>query len=183
MGYTTEFTGEIRIEPPLNANEVSFLRDFNESRRMIRRNGPLFVKGSGYYGQGSDADVIDYNSASGEDLSQWGWKNQPEDWREYYEPDGQPGLWCQWTPSDDGTVLEWDGGEKFYNAPEWMTYLINKLLSPAAGDYLVQHVNEDERLRYFTFDHVLNGVIDAEGEEAGDVWKLVVTDNVVSVQH
>jgi hypothetical protein len=29
-------------------------------------------------------------------------------------------------------------------------------------------------------DHVVNGVIDADGEEDDDVWQLIVTDNVVT---
>ncbi|MQS15962.1 hypothetical protein F7Q99_27840 [Streptomyces kaniharaensis] len=34
---------------------------------------------------------------------------------------------------------------------------------------------------YFTFDHTVNGVIDADGEELRDIWQLLVRDNDVSV--
>lgn len=158
MGYTTEFSGSVSIEPPLNADEISFLKDFNESRRMHRSGGPLFVKGEGQYGQGNGPDAVHNH-------------NDPD-------PD-QPGLWCQWVASDDGTELMWDEGEKFYYATEWMEYIVNSLLSEAARPYIDQHINEDERLKNFTCDHVVNGVIYADGEESDDVWKLKVTNNLV----
>lgn len=160
MGYTTEFEGSIQIEPPLNAQEISFLRDFNHTRRMNRTRGPLFVRGSGFYGQGNDPDIIDYN--------------QPH-------PD-QPGLWCQWTPNEDGTAIEWDGGEKFYDSPGWLSYIIHLLLAaPDAQWYIDQHIDEDLRLASFTCDHVLNGVIFAQGEDDEDQWELRVVDNTVMV--
>lgn len=180
MGYTTEFQGEIRIDPPLNDDEISFLNDLAGTRRMMRKLGPLFVGGSGFYGQGDDADIIDSNTPSGERLDRWSWRTPVEGWIKYYEENGQPGLWLQWRPNDDGTALRWDGGEKFYNSEEWMRYLIDKLLSPMAGDYLIQHGREDERLSSFTYDHTLNGVIHAQGEEDDDMWKLVVENNVVT---
>ncbi len=150
MGYTTEFLGRVEVVPPLNAEEIEFLKKFNATRRMYRKNGPYFVDGGGYLGQGRDADVIDYNSPSA----------------------GQPGLWCQWTPTDDGAAIEWDGGEKFYDSEEWMQYLIDHFLKPgacAAGE-----------LKFLQANHVLNGIIKAQGDVMDDRWKLVVTDNVVT---
>ena len=32
MGYNTAFAGEIKVEPPLNEHEISYLRDFAEIR-------------------------------------------------------------------------------------------------------------------------------------------------------
>ena len=159
MGYTTYFSGDLSIEPPLNADEISFLNDLAETRRMDRTKGPLYVKGSGYMGQEKDDDITNYNSP---------------------HPD-QPGLWLHWRPSSDGTSLEWDGGEKFYHADDWMRYIIEDLLAPSAKSYIQQHINEDERLKSFTCDHVLNGTIYADGEESEDYWKIVVTDNDVQV--
>lgn len=83
---------------------------------------------------------------------------------------------CQWVPNDDGTSLEWDQGEKFYDSPEWMGYLIEHFLQPGAH----AASSDDPQFAAFTFDHVLNGDIFAEGEESGDRWKLVVRDNVVT---
>jgi hypothetical protein len=159
MGYDTTFEGSIGIEPPLNPSEISFLIDFNNSRRQKRSKGPLYVNGTGYRGQGNDDDVLD--------------GNRPD-------PD-QPGLWCQWVPSEDGSSLEWDGVEKFYHSAEWMKYIVENLLGASAQGYVARHVDEDPRLYHFTFNHVLNGQIEAQGEESDDMWLLVVEHNVVKV--
>ena len=40
MGYTTEFDGSVSISPPLNADEIAYLRKFAASRRMDRTRVP-----------------------------------------------------------------------------------------------------------------------------------------------
>lgn len=150
MGYTTDFDGEVTIDPPLSAEEVKYINQFAETRRMNRKNGPYYL-GIGDFGQDHESDIIDYN----------------------HPPEGQPGLWCQWVVSEDGTTLEWDGGEKFYDATEWMRYLIDHFLGhdpQAARDNI--HFG-------FLQGHTLNGIIYAQGEESGDVWKIVVDGNEV----
>ncbi|HRO59371.1 MAG TPA: hypothetical protein PKZ27_03015 [Rhodocyclaceae bacterium] len=149
MGYTTEFEGSIAIEPPLNAEEIAFLKKFNETRRMNRERGPYFVDGTGDFGQGADSDIKDFNSP----------------------PEGQPGLWCQWRPTEDGTTIEWDGGEKFYYSVEWMEYIIEHFLKPGA-------LAKDE-LPFLQANHICNGEIEAQGEDRDDRWKLVVQNNHV----
>ena len=150
MGYTTEFEGSIAIEPPLSEEERDFLVRVSKTRRMARRNGPFFVGGSGDFGQGEDPDIEEYNMP----------------------PEGQPSLWCQWTPNEDGAALEWDGWDKFYKADRWMAYLVEQVLgsSPQAVAALP-----------FLSEHVLNGTIEAQGEDPDDHWLLVVKDNEVSV--
>jgi len=143
MGYTTEFEGVIKVTPPLSTEEINYLNKFSDSRRMNREAGPYYV--------GDDEDgVYNYN----------------------LPPKGQPGLWCQWIPTDDGTGIEWDGSEKFYHAEEWMQYLIDhffgaspiaKQVDPDAGDFLQSH----------TFE----GVINAFGEERGDIWRLRIDES------
>ena len=162
MGYTSEFTGSIAIQPPLNEQEVAYLKRFAETRRMERDRGPYYC-GTGYAGQDVEPDVTNPNRPC---------------------PD-QPGTWCHWEPSPDGRELAWNGSEKFYYAPKWMAYLIGTFLAPEAR--LAAELAERTPGRYyapefghFTFDHVLNGVIDARGEEEEDVWQLVVTDGVVT---
>lgn len=73
-----------------------------------------------------------------------------------------PGFWCQWVPTDDGMGLEWDGNEKFYNYVEWLEHLIKKFFIP--------------------WGIKLNGEIEWEGEESGDLGKIIVTDNIVEVK-
>ncbi len=154
MGYQTEFEGTITIEPALNAEEIVYLNKFAETRRMDRENGPYFVDGYGYVGQGNGPDEIFHHSNP---------------------PAGQPGLWCQWVPTEDGdgTTLEWNGHEKFYEAAKWMQYLMDHFIgsTPAAKSVLP-----------FLQGHVCNGAISAQGEEPSDMWLLEVKDNQVFVQ-
>jgi hypothetical protein len=152
MGYTTYFSGSVTIDPPLNTGEIAFLKKFNETRRMQRANGPYFVDGSGFAGQGSDPDIENFNAP----------------------PDGQPGLWCHWMPTDDGAEIVWDDGEKFYEAAAWMKYIITHFLQP---DALAK-----KQLPFLQANHTVNGTIEAQGEESEDRWDLIVKDNKVFVQ-
>ncbi|OLT24383.1 hypothetical protein BJF79_13655 [Actinomadura sp. CNU-125] len=162
MGYTTDFTGHITINPPLNPHEITYLKRFADTRRMHRDNGPYFT-GSGHAGQGPDNDIVNGNAPG------------PE----------QPSLWCNWVPTDDGTAIKWNGAEKFYNSVEWMRYLLQAFLEKGAFVQVELAAPVDGRhyapeFEHFTFDHVLDGVIDAQGEDPGDRWVLIVEDNEVS---
>ena len=99
--------------------------------------GEFYVDGKGFAGQDSDETILDYNRP----------------------PRTQPGLWCQWVPSEDGQFIQWDGSEKFYNYVEWLKYLIDKILAPRG--------------------YKLNGVVGWQGEDRGDIGKIEVVDNVV----
>ena len=164
MGYTTDFKGSVSVTPPLNPYEIAYLKRFADTRRMHRRNGPYFT-GSGFAGQDHEADIVDYNSPPPEQFS----------------------LWNHWVSNEYGTTIEWDGGEKFHNADEWMTYIIDTFLKPGAtvAAELASPVPGRvyaEEFDHFTFDHVVNGTIEAQGEDAEDRWRLVVTANVVTKQ-
>ena len=146
MGYTTDFSGRFELDKPLAPKMKKFLTMFNETRRMKRNvdeafgiDGEFFVFGTGSFGQDNDSTIVDFNQ----------------------QPSTQPSLWCQWTPSEDGTAIEWDGGEKFYAYSEWLFYLINKILAPNG--------------------YTLNGTVIWQGEETGDVGKIHVVNNVVTV--
>jgi hypothetical protein len=144
MGYTTEFSGQISINPPLNEQEIEYLCDFCATRHMERGKGIYYVDAS--HGHGDNSDVPDYNN------------------------NGKlPGLWCHWVSTDDGTALEWDEGEKFYNAEEWMRFVIDHFLRPG-------HLAPMEFLQ----GHTLNGSILAQGEDINDRWRLIVENNEVS---
>jgi hypothetical protein len=157
MGYTTDFHGQITVDPPLNEAERGYLNKFAGTRRMDRTKGPYFVDGTGDCGQGRDADINNYNRP----------------------PAGQPSLWCQWVPTEDGTAIAWDGGEKFYEADEWMRYLIDHFLKPGAWAKNAASGPKANGASIFG-DHVCNGTIEAHGEDPNDHWLLVVKDNVVT---
>lgn len=146
MGYTIDFSGSFQLNTPLQPRMLEFLKKFNETRRMKRNvdeafgiEGEFYVLGTGSFGQGNEPNIIDFNN----------------------QPSTQPSLWCQWTPNEDGTAIEWDGGEKFYHYNEWLCYIINKILAPNG--------------------YVLNGTVTWQGEETGDVGKIHVVDNVITV--
>lgn len=155
MGYTTDFYGEVTVSPPLNEEEQAFLHKFAEICHMDRESGPYFLGGSGSFGQGDDSDIRDPRRG----------------------PEGQPGFWCQWVPNEDGTAIEWNGGEKFYDAETWMAYLIDHFLRPGAEAGRCG----DPQFERFSFDHTAEGEIEAQGEEIEDKWLLRVEANKVSV--
>lgn len=161
MGYTTDFNGEFNLDKPLTIEHRAYLTKFSETRRM-RRNpsvadklpdpdriavglpvgneGEYFVGAEGFAGQDRDDSVVDYNSS----------------------PNNQPGLWCQWIPTEDGTAIVWDGGEKFYDYVEWLEYIIKNFLAP--------------------WGYVLNGEVEWFGEDANDRGKIVVKNNAVKTK-
>lgn len=145
MGYSTSFEGQVAIAPPLNPTEIAYLRDFAESRRHQRPEGPYSTHDYSY----SELGHPDYNTP----------------------PDGQPALWCNWEPTDDGTGIRWNGAEKFYDATKWMQYLIDHFLKPEGA------AKGQPGFEAFTFDHTVNGVIQAQGDDPADAWELLVLDN------
>lgn len=188
MGYTTDFDGYFTLDEPLTEAQATYLNKFSETRRMKRltaenrdnldelkprwahinyeapttpvdemldpvreavglpvgTDGGYFVGAGGHAGQDRDDSIIDYNEP----------------------PCGQPGLWCQWIVRDDDdgafTIIEWDGGEKFYHYVEWLEYIIEHFLKP--------------------WGRTLNGEVHWAGEEPGDLGKIVVEDNVVTAK-
>jgi len=161
MGYNTDFRGAVTVVPPLNRHEIAYLRRFAGTRRMDRDLGPYYC-GTGFRGQAEDPAIRDDNEPGFD----------------------QPGLWCKWEPTDDGGRIQWNQIEKFYDGELWMAYLVRTFLMPEA--HLAEELESRVEGRYyapefahFTFNHLVNGVIDAEGEEEDDVWQLIVTDNVV----
>lgn len=160
MGYTTEFSGEFKLDKPLTVAQVAYLKRFADTRRMKRDaektaqrddparkrveldvgpDGAYFVGATGFAGQEHDDDVVEYNSP----------------------PTGQPGLWCQWIPAEDGEIIEWDGGEKFYEYVAWIEYIIKHFLTP--------------------WGRKLTGRVSWVGEEPEDRGVILITDNEVQL--
>lgn len=144
----------------IKPEHAAYLRAFNRSRRVRRDpqrakalpdshreaaglpigpEGGYYVGGAGRYYPAADDDesVLDYN----------------------HPPEGQPGLWCRWTPSDDRTAIVWDRGEKFYNYVAWLDYLLKHFLTP--------------------WGYVVNGKMTWQGEDERDQGRILVTNNVV----
>lgn len=74
----------------------------------------------------------------------------------------KPGFYCQWVPNADGTAIEWDGGEKFYEYVEWIRYIITNFIEP--------------------WGLKLNGDVEWRGEDGDDMGLLSIKDNVLTVK-
>lgn len=168
MGYTTDFTGRFDLDRPLSPEHAAYLDKFSDTRRMQRdakrterRDDPVraavglpvgveggyFIGAVGFAGQEEVGlfkrvpeanDIIEYNNP----------------------PKGQPGLWCQWVPTEDGRGIEWNGAEKFYAYVEWLRYLVEHFLTP--------------------WGYRLSGTVEWQGEESSDFGRIVVKDSVVT---
>lgn len=144
MGYTTDFNGQFTLNKKLDDETYDLLIGLNETRRMKRNvdpkygcDGEFYVENRNNFGQDREGNIVDYNTP----------------------PRTQPGLWCQWRPTEDRLQLEWDQGEKFYGYVEWIVYLIDKILAPRG--------------------YVLNGIVNWSGEEMGDIGSIIVEENKV----
>jgi hypothetical protein len=161
MGYTTEFSGTFQLDKPLSKPQIEYINKFCKTRRMKRDpiklqnfpdpiredvdlpigvDGEYFVGAKGSFGQSKDGSIIDYNTP----------------------PSTQPGLWCQWQTNDDGTTIEWNLGEKFYDYTDWLRYIINNFLIP--------------------WGYVLNGTVRWRGEDFNDIGIIKVENNKITVE-
>lgn len=156
MGYSTTFYGSISVEPPFTEQEIDFFNRWQETRRSQRTD---FTGGKYYAVENPD----DSGDPCGQHSSNIVNNNQPAD--------GQPGLWCQWTIKTPDTI-EWDGGEKFYNSAEWMSYIITHFFQESPIAKLL-HPEEFDFLQ----GHQLNGTIFSKGDSSDDLWKIDVENN------
>ncbi len=149
--------------------------------------GAYYVGGAGDdFGQTKDGSVVNYNEPPGsahipypqfpgknateaehvrhrQELTSWYALSETAKQQALAMGIAQPGLWCQWVPNDDGTVIEHDGREKFYEYTAWIEYLIHHFLGP--------------------WGYKLNGDVYWDGEESDDKGLIEIKDNVVKVKH
>ena len=141
----------------------------NTPETIYGHEGEYFAYDDGNCGQTHDDSIIDYNIPAGQVGFDVNLNTFTERWAEnekrIKEGNCQPGLWCQWVireVEDKKQILEWDGGEKFYNYVEWLKYLINHFFE--------------------VWGVKLNGEIKWEGEDSNDMGLIIVTDNIVKVK-
>lgn len=182
MGYTTDFKGAFKFDRPIEEKHKAYIFAFNRTRRMKRdpllaeqmpdpvrvsaglpigNDGGFFVGNTENYGQNDDKSVLSHNTAPGQvDWIAGGDFDKIWNGNERLISEGkcQPGLWCQWTISEEGDLV-WDEGEKFYNYTEWLKYLIENFLKP--------------------WGYVINGEVSYWGEDRSDHGVIKVVNNVV----
>jgi hypothetical protein len=160
MGYTTNFKGKFEFNKPLAPEHSKYLMQLTDTRRMQRDpkkaeklidpirqavglpiglEGEYFVGGCGFKGQDGDESVTEHNTP----------------------PRTQPGLWCQWEPSEDGKYLQWNGGEKFYEYVKWLRYIIDNFLT--------------------RWNYKITGIVDWQGEEDSDKGRIIAKDNKLEI--
>jgi hypothetical protein len=161
MGYTTDFTGAFQLDKPLTDAHRAYLAKFSDTRRMKRV--------ADLTGQRPDALRLAVGlpvGAEGEYFvgaeDSYGQEHSKDVMDYNRPPKTQPGLWCQWVPNEAGTEIEWNGSEKFYNYKEWLEYIISNFLKP--------------------WGYTLNGKVEWQGEDSGDIGVLVVNNNEVSTE-
>lgn len=116
----------------------------------------------------TDVGIIDYNTPPGQKT----WKQRQDEGDNSYivnlTQTMQPGLWCQWVlelehvDNEPEWVLQWDGGEKFYEYIAWLQYLITHFFN--------------------VWDIKLNGEITWQGEDSSDLGMISVVDSVVTAK-
>ena len=164
MGYTTEFNGSFRLDKPLTPEQTKYLKMFASTRR-VQRNAEL-----------ASAQPDPFRAAIG--MLPIGIEGEyfvNGDGYDFFEPEGkssvinynrppatQPGLWCQWIPNDMGTEISWDEGEKFYEYVAWIAYIIEHFIRP--------------------WGYTLEGSVTWSGEDSGDIGRIVIENNEITVQ-
>lgn len=170
VGYSTDFSGEWKVEPALKPEHRAYLRQFSTARRMRRDPEvtarqpdelrvavglPIGVEGGYYVGPAGD-------NGQG---PMWGLDRSPQDKGGVIDgnnpPEGQPGLWCKWRPNEAGTAILWSGAEKFYDYVEWAQYLLDHFLTP--------------------WGYKLSGRIDWQGEDEADIGYMTIYNGRVFV--
>ena len=100
-GYSTNFTGQFDLDKPLNAEQITYLKAFSQTRRMKRDAEKARLL----------CDPV--REAVGLPIGKYG---------EFFVG--------HWVPTNDGLHIGWDGGEKFYEYVAWLEYLDDRFLKP-----------------------------------------------------
>jgi hypothetical protein len=160
-------TRRMKRNPELTAKRPDPIRE--AVGLPVGPDGAYFVGATDdFRGQEHTDDIVDYNTPPGTpDMhSMVSYKSFATDYPKYVEAKemavaegAQPGLWCQWVPTDDGTMIVWDEGEKFYDYVEWLRYLIEHFLRP--------------------WGYTLNGAVIWQGEESDDRGRIHVNNNAI----
>ena len=157
MGYSTDFEGSFALDRPLAPEHAAFLRAFADTRRMKRdgdKTPPDPIRDAAGLPPNPDYFVSGGGSFGQEhDASILDYNGAPT---------AQPGLWCKWAPDEEATAIEWTGAEKFYEYEAWLVYLVEHFLGP--------------------WGYKLTGTVTWEGEDQGDVGRLVMRNNALTVE-
>jgi hypothetical protein len=169
MGYDTDFDGYMVITPPLNAEQAAYINKFSATRRVkrdpakasqipdpLREAVGLPIGEEGGYCVKFGPDEAMGSIYAQDDTMPHGRKSVLDN---NNPPADQPGLWCQWVITEDGSKLQWDYCEKFYEPYLWLIYIQEHFLTPWGSK--------------------LNGEIDWNGEEPRDMGTMYAEDGKI----
>ena len=158
IGYTTDFTGQFRLDRRLAPEHAAYLRAFNEARHMRlnakraetvadhwRVAAGLPVGREGMYCTFMTAGASAARGLVLEDASPLG----PNTSR-----------YCGWVPTDDDRGIAWDGAASGGFAA-WLAFVVEHFLD--------------------RWGYAVRGAVAWEGETAGDTGVLVVLNNRIVV--
>lgn len=132
MGTTTFFKGDFKLNKKLDASTQAFINKLARSERLARHINPYKygLQGEFYVAN----EVFSEYVGEGEVIGQ-------------HPPATQAGLWCQWVVNEEGTAIQWDNGEKFYNSAYWISYILHRILIPRGYtlEGIVNAESPDER--------------------------------------
>jgi len=170
MGYSTWFTGNLKLDKRLAPHHLAYLQAFNEAPHVrwdveLLKNEPDPVREAvglplgeyGCYVTGHGFKYDEYNYPPF-----WQDPGRAETDPAYIDREcpGTPNPNCGWRPSDDGTELI-AYVDKFWGYIEWLQYLLDHFLIP--------------------WGYVLNGKMTWQGEYEEDKGALIVEHNVITV--
>lgn len=79
-----------------------------------------------------------------------------------HDEKGFPGIWCNWEPNDDGTLLTWNEQEKFYMYVDWLQHLVDNYLKPwgyqITGEVFWYGDESDDRGVIYAKDNMIEAV-------------------------
>ena len=134
MGYNTDFLGSFEVIPPMDGPLIDYIYKLSTTRRLARNFEGYGTEGEYYVGD-DENNILNINKS----------------------PSTQPGLWCQWVPTEDGKEICWDAGEKFYDFIEWIQYIAENFIFPTG--------------------RVLDGSVIWQGEDIIDRGKIIFNKN------
>ncbi len=135
MSLSIEVIGELSINPPLNKQEIEYLKKFSNMRRCELNGGEYST---------SKSITATYDDPS----------NLPHDEKYNKVIKGQPSLWCQWVPTDDGKHIIFNNDSSDQNSGEWLPYLIEHFI----GNKPLAKTKKPEEFSFLE-GHKCNGTI------------------------
>lgn len=155
MGYDIVYEGTISVDKELDQETVDLLKGLSKTRRVAYDVDKLIADGLG---------TKESLGIQGEFFVKGSYNSYGKEFKEYVvevniPPYTQPGLWCNWTVSEDKKALQWTRDEKSYAGHEWIKYIVKKILEPRG--------------------YVANGIVNWDCQATGKHHTLVDNNRVI----